>query len=157
MMHPPKEKTFTCFLISLLCLLSFAGKNYAFETFEYIHAEVITRQGTVIDVEVADDDPKRQQGLSFRKNLPADKGMLFVFDEQKEHSFWMKDMFISIDIIWLNNHRIVHIEHSVPPPGPQERPGTINPGKKANFVLELAEGRAKELGLQVGQTVKYRF
>ena len=125
--------------------------------FTYTHAKVITPQGIQIDVEVADTEGKRQLGLSFRKELHPGKGMLFIFNDRKKHAFWMKDTFIPLDILWMNNHRIVHIEHSASPSPPNQKPQTMTPSKKANFVLELAAGQAKALNLNVGQKLQYQF
>ncbi|MBF0279627.1 MAG: DUF192 domain-containing protein [SAR324 cluster bacterium] len=123
----------------------------------YTHAKVITPLGKQIDVELADTEEKRQLGLAYRKELPPGKGMLFVFNERKKHAFWMKNTFISLDILWMNNHRIVHIEHSAPPPLPNQSPQTMVPSKKANFVLEIAAGQAKVLNLKLGQILHYQF
>ena len=78
----------------------------------------------------------------------------------RSRSFWMKGMIISIDILWLDNSRIVHIEHRVPPP----RPGTPNSAlpvyaapAPANGVLEIAAGRAAQLGLRVGDSIRLAF
>ncbi len=125
--------------------------------FTYSHAQVVTSKGHKIDVELADTPDKRNRGLSFRKELLPGKGMLFVFETRDTHSFWMKDMYIPIDIIWLDNRRIVHIAASVSPPEAGEEPITIRPRKKANFVLELPAGQAERLHLRLGQTVKYLF
>ena len=123
---------------------------------QYTHAKVITPRGNSIDVEIADTEEKRRIGLSFRKQLLPGKGMLFIFDEKKKHSFWMKNMLIPLDILWMDNHRIVHIEHATPPLQNQE-PRTLVPDKKANFVLEIAAGQAKILNLEVGQKLQYLF
>lgn len=123
----------------------------------YDHAEVFTPDGTLIRVEVADTVEKRRLGLGKRSHLRAGWGMLFIFDVRKRHSFWMKDMHFSIDIIWLDNYRIVHIEHAVPPPLLGTSPPLYTPRNPANFVLEIAAGQAKALKLDVGDSLKYQF
>ncbi len=68
------------------------------------------------DVEIADDVMERTQGLMFRENLEDDKGMLFVFESESRHSFWMKNTKIPLDIIWINDGgEIVYISQSTPP------------------------------------------
>src|SRR3989338_5701660 len=54
-----------------------------------------------VRVTVADTPESRERGLSGRDGLASDEGMLFVFQNDGYHTFWMKDMLFSIDIIWL--------------------------------------------------------
>lgn len=89
--------------------------------------------GQVYHVEVADTYAKRAKGLGERDTLCGDCGMLFVFDAPGEYAFWMKDMRFPIDIIWLKDNKIVHIEKDVHP----DSLDILNPGVSANSVLEL--------------------
>lgn len=122
-------------------------------------AEVIIGK-EVIRVDVADTPSLQSKGLGGRKQLGPNAGMLFVYTEKGRHAFWMRGMFIPIDIIWLDNRRVVHIEHNVPPPPPgtpESKLATYISTAPANLVLELAAGRAKELGLKTGSQVAFRF
>jgi hypothetical protein len=125
----------------------------------YAQAEVIVH-GQTVRVDVADTPEKQALGLGGRKRLGPLEGMLFVYAERRRPAFWMHGMVIPIDMIWLDNRRVVHIEADVPPPAPGTGPAdlpTYAPPAPANFVLELAAGRAKALGLRVGDQVRYRF
>ncbi len=116
--------------------------------------------GRVFRVEVAELPEHQQRGLGGRRALAQDAGMLFVYPEREKHSFWMKDMFIPIDIIWLDNQRVVHIEHRVPPPRRGTDLGslpTYSPPLPANFVLEIAAGLAEQLKIRVGQRARISF
>ncbi len=122
-------------------------------------AEVIIH-GRVFRVDVADTPAGQAKGLGGRKHLAADEGMLFVYADKRRHGFWMKGMFIPIDMIWLDNRSVVHIEHEVPPPKPgtdDRALPTYRPPEPGNFVLEIAAGRAREISLKVGDRVAYRF
>ena len=122
-------------------------------------AEVIIH-GRVFRVDVADSPAGQAKGLGGRKHLAADEGMLFVYADKRRHGFWMKGMFIPIDMIWLDNRSVVHIEHEVPPPKPgtdDRALPTYRPPEPGNFVLEIAAGRAREISLKVGDRVAYRF
>ncbi len=122
-------------------------------------AEVIIH-GRVFRVDVADTPAGQAKGLGGRKHLAADEGMLFVYAGKRRHGFWMKGMFIPIDMIWLDNRSVVHIEHEVPPPKPgtdDRALPTYRPPEPGNFVLEIAAGRAREISLKVGDRVAYRF
>src|SRR2546427_13242943 len=59
----------------------------------------------VVQVEVARTDEQRARGLMFRRDLPRDRGMLFVFDESSEHPFWMHQTLIALDLIYLGDDR----------------------------------------------------
>lgn len=140
-------------------LLLAAGSVSVLHAGEMPQAEVVVR-GEVFRVDVADNLATQTLGLGGRKTLGPHQGMLFVYTEKGNHGFWMRGMFIPIDIIWLDNRRVVHIESRVPPPAPGTpdfRLPTYAPNIPANFVLEIAAGRARALGLQVGDRVEYRF
>lgn len=122
-------------------------------------AEVIFGQ-TVFTVDIAESPAQQAKGLGGREHLGPNDGMLFLYTDKGRHSFWMKGMVIPIDMIWLDNQRVVHIEHRVQPPNPGTplaRLPTYSPAADANIVLEVASGRAQALGLKVGSTVRFRF
>ena len=127
------------------------------QEFSYAHATVITPKGVSIPVEVSDTPEKRSLGLGKRDKLKKGWGMLFVFEKRIPHSFWMKNMRFPIDIIWLDNQRIVELAENVPPPQEGESPKVMEPRLPSNFVLELESGRARALGLKVGQMLSYQF
>lgn len=74
-------------------------------------------EGQPLTVEVVNTPTSITQGLSGRKELATD-GMLFVLPEPIEASFWMKDMYFPIDIIWIADEKVVGIERNVQPPTP---------------------------------------
>ena len=116
--------------------------------------------GETFTAEIADTPSLQARGLSGRSHLGAEEGMLFLYSDRGRHTFWMKDMLISIDMLWLDNTRIVHIEHQVPPPAPgtpdSELP-TYASTAPANSVLEIAAGRVAGLGVRVGDAVRFVF
>ena len=99
----------------------------------------------VLDVQIADTDPRRARGLMFQDMLPYDEGMLFVFDGSDRRSIWMLNMQFSLDIIWLDEEgNVVHIEKDVPPCKTALETVTC-PSYKGNntlaqYVLEVTEG-----------------
>ena len=140
------------------CLIIFLGNGSAFsKQIKYAHAIVKTSTGIEIPVEVADTSQKRSLGLGKRSRLKKDWGMLFVFEKRKTHRFWMKDMEFALDIIWLDNYRIIHILRNVQPSIQGENPTILVPSDPANFVLEIEAGRASELRLKEGDLLKYKF
>jgi len=110
-----------------------------------------------INAEVADTPLRMQRGLMFRKSLSEDEGMLFVHDKEEVYSFWMKNTYIPLDMIWINNDsRIVHIEHAVPCNSTSEcMPYT--PAEVANYVLEVNAGFVNANKVKIGDEVTIKF
>lgn len=102
------------------------------------------------NVDLAMTNEEKQKGLMYIEGLEQDKGMLFVYDGEGVYSFWMKNVKIPLDIIWINsNKEVVYIsENSLPcleDPCP-----SINPGKNAKYILEINGGMSEKMGLNVG-------
>ena len=145
-------------LASVLFLhFSFITEGKLAQEFSYAHATVITPKGVSIPVEISDTPEKRSLGLGKRDKLEKGWGMLFVFEKRIPHSFWMKNMRFPIDIIWLDNQRIVELAENVTPPQVGESPKVKEPRLPSNFVLQIESGRARALGLNVGQKLSYQF
>ena len=141
-----------------LCIIQLFTFNQSFaEEIVYSHAIVTTSTGEQIPVEVADTLKKRSLGLGKRTSLKKGWGMLFVFEKRQPHRFWMKDMQFPLDIIWLDNHRIVHIIHNAKPTKSKNEPEVMTSPVLVNFVLEIAAGRAAKLRLKTGQRMKFKF
>jgi uncharacterized membrane protein (UPF0127 family) len=116
--------------------------------------------GAVFRVDVAELPADQTRGLGGRKALAPDEGMVFVYRERHEPGFWMHGMLIPIDMLWIDTDRIVYIVHRAPPPQsgtPDSALPVYTPPAPANLVLEIAAGRARELGLKVGDPVEFDF
>jgi hypothetical protein len=120
---------------------------------------VITPQGTVVMVELADTVEERARGLMFRPSLEKNRGMLFTFAEPQPWSFWMKNTRIPLDIIWMDQKKkIVHIERNIPTCSrTDDGCPQYQPNENASYVLELAAGSADALKLQRGATLRFRL
>jgi hypothetical protein len=99
---------------------------------------------TVLEVQVADTEPRRVRGLMFQDQLPYDQGMIFVFNESGVYSLWMLNMQFSLDMIWFDeNGDIVHIEKNIPPcktPTEIMACQSIVPSGEAKYILEVSSG-----------------
>ncbi|MGM5485345.1 MAG: DUF192 domain-containing protein [Nanobdellota archaeon] len=105
-----------------------------------------------IEVEIADTPEEREKGLMHREELCDDCGMLFIFREEKERSFWMKDTKLPLDIIFIGeDKRINEIHHAEPC---KKDPCRTYEGK-AKYVLETNKGRFQEN--ITGRDVKIRI
>jgi uncharacterized protein len=113
--------------------------------------------GRKLTVEVVAKDEERALGLMFRDALPADRGMLFLFETSGFHGIWMKNCRFPIDIVWLDeNRQVVHLAESVPPCRQDPCP-TYAPLRRARYVLELNSGQARREGALVGATLEFKL
>lgn len=116
-----------------------------------------------VKVEIAKTPEERKKGLSEREKLPEDEGMLFVFDTEGGYSkkdinptFWMKDMKIPIDIIWIKEGKIVQIDKNIKPPAentPDNKLKRYTSPITVDYVLEVNAGFSDKNSLKVGQTL----
>lgn len=102
-----------------------------------------------IGVELAETLLEKARGLMFRRSLPADRGMLFVFDREAQHGIWMFGMRFPIDIIWVGkDKRVVDIVENATPCWFFCR--VYMPKKKAKYVLEANAGFVERQRIDVG-------
>jgi uncharacterized membrane protein (UPF0127 family) len=106
-------------------------------------------------VEVAETEEAQMKGLMYRKHVPDDFGMLFIHEEEGYRSMWMKNCFVSLDLVFLNkNKQVVDMYINVPPC--KNEPCDTYPSRiPAQYVLELRANRAKELNLKIGDTLTF--
>ncbi len=106
----------------------------------------------VFDVELALDEPSQEQGLMFRKVVPPDTGMLFVFPVERPHVFWMKNTLVPLDMLFISKSRkIVAIIENAEPLTLTPR----DPHAPAQYVLEIAGGTSFARGFKVGDAVDF--
>lgn len=113
-----------------------------------------TQSGTThnFDVELALTPKEMSVGLMYRDDMDDDKGMLFFFGQERELSFWMKNTFIPLDMIFIKkNGKIHHIHENAMP---QDLTSITSQGK-AIAVLEINAGLSAKLGISVGDKVKH--
>ena len=110
-----------------------------------------------IQVQLADTPEKRVRGLSGTAKLEAGEGMLFTFDSKGTTStFWMKDMLIPLDIVWISGGEVVKIDKNVPVPAantPDVKLKTYSAGTPIDYVLEVNSGFCDQNDIKVGNTV----
>lgn len=103
------------------------------------------------DVEIADTPYERQTGLMYREDLQKNQGMLFVFEEEAERSFYMKNTLLPLDLLFIDAQKTIFNIHQ------NAKPNNVNsiPSKgKAMFVLELNAFEAKNQAIQPGMVLK---
>ena len=99
----------------------------------------------------ADDEGERTKGLMFVKNLPKNQGMLFVFPDEEPRSFWMKNTFIPLDMIFFDS--TFKIQNIVKHAKPHDTTPT-EPSEPCKYVLEVHAGFVDENGVVVGDEVE---
>ncbi len=115
-----------------------------------------TIAGTTFDLEVARTDAQQQLGLMHRKALPDNRGMLFPFSPARPVAFWMKNVPVGLDMVFLYRGQVQGIAEA--PPCAVDPCPTYGPGRRlVDNVIELRIGRAAELGLEPGDQVEIRF
>ena len=117
-------------------------------------AVAVLPNGHEFSLEVAADDESRARGYMGRERVGPRQGMLFVFDEDGRHSFWMKDCKVALDIVWLDaNDRVVWVApRQAPCPHSGACPSIIPPSP-ARYVIEFAAGTAKAESLRPGDSI----
>lgn len=116
-------------------------------------AYVIFADGTRVNVEVATTDDARARGLMFRDSLAETSGMLFPFDTPRRYGFWMKNVRIPLDIIWLDQSgRVVWIVERAQPCVAEPCPMYL-PGDVAWWVVEVTGGFVQKHGVALGDRV----
>ena len=117
-----------------------------------ISAVATIPDGTQIELEVARTPQQQAMGLMYRPALPDNRGMLFNFPSAQPVSFWMKNVPVALDMVFLRNGVVQYIKASAPPCSKDPCP-TYGPRTLIDQVIELRSGRAAELSLNKGDKV----
>lgn len=105
-----------------------------------------------LEIEIADNDFEHQTGLMYRKKMKSNRGMLFVFNKSEMKSFYMKNTFIPLDIIFIDyNKQIINIAKNTKPLKEQ----SVYSEAPAYYVLEINAGMSDQWGLSKGDFINY--
>jgi uncharacterized membrane protein (UPF0127 family) len=115
--------------------------------------EIVSKTGVhVFAVEMAETEAQREKGLMFRKSLPEGQGMLFNFHQEQPVSFWMRNTYIPLDMIFIRaDGRVLHIVENAEPLSERMIPS----GGPVLAVLEVIGGTARKLGMAPGDRVAH--
>ena len=143
-----------------LILLALAGAGCGpptadLDELELRHVKLPNGQEIRAEVELSPTD--MQKGMMFRDSLPRGRGMLFIHDKPGFYPYWMYQVRIPLDMVWMDaSHRIVEIAADTPPCKTKASDCNKYGGhQQAQFVLELGGGEAKRLGLREGNTLGF--
>jgi len=105
-----------------------------------------------IDIEIADNDYERTRGLMYRRSLPDNSGMLFIFERSGTLSFWMRNTYIPLDIIFVDkNRQIVTIQKNTKPLSYAQIPSKRN----AKYAVEVNGGFSDRHGIVIGDYITF--
>ena len=132
-----------------------AEKNPDINNIQYVKIA-----GQIIRVELALTQEEQKRGLSSRKELKENEGMLFIFNNSDKYSFWMKDMNFPIDIIWLappgaGQGEDLHVVYIKKDTKPESFPEIFKPNENSQYVLEVISGFSEKNNLKEGDKAEF--
>lgn len=143
-----------CAVLAVLIPIGTSAAQSGLETFDRESLVIETAQGArhTFNVEIARTPGQQMQGLMYRRSMPADAGMLFVYDQDAPVAMWMKNTLIPLDMVFIaRDGRIVYVFERAVPMSLE----TITADRAVAGVLELNGGTAARLGISEGGRVLY--
>ena len=113
--------------------------------------------GKKIQIDLVDTPMSREVGLMCVTKMPRTYGMLFVFSQEMDLGFWMKNTLVPLDIIWIGPDKKITTIHEKLHESTVETPDdkVVTASGRGQFVLELASGEAARRKLKVGDQLKF--
>jgi uncharacterized membrane protein (UPF0127 family) len=109
--------------------------------------------GNSIKAEIARTESEQARGLMYRQNLDTNSGMLFIYEDEAQRTFWMKNTYVPLDIIFIDkDKKVVSISSNTKPNQTDE---LYYSKGKSQYVLELNSGKAEELKLKPGNEITF--
>ena len=141
----PRLKLPLFLLLAFLTGCAERGPNSGLAT---VDMQIGSREYTL---EIANTDKTRQRGLMERDSMPEDHGMIFVFEEERELNFWMKNTRFPLEILYLDaGGQVVSIDQMKPYDTKTEHPSA----RPAKYAIELNVGQVARSGIKVGDVLK---
>ncbi len=151
------------FAIFFGTLFWYFGGDQIKDEFPY-YLKRLTRETATVKVgtktltaEVVKTPSALAQGLSGRETLPQGRGMLFVFSKPGVYSITMRGMRFPLDIIWVRDGKIVHLQNNAPAPDQNEEPAVFTPSAESTHVIEAAQDFIESSGAAIGVEVTIEY
>lgn len=146
-------------ILGILSSCAEEAKNTSIETDEIPFTKegelyLLKEQDTLqkLDIELAESSYETQTGLMYRKTMEPNQGMLFVYSEESIHSFYMKNTYIPLDLIFFGkDSSIVSFQKNAKPLDESSLPSKV----PAQFILEVNAGKAEEWKLTEGDKMSF--
>ena len=142
----------TLILLALLLPLRGLAQNAPNPTLPPQKLPIVGHNGAKHEftVEMAVTPEQQETGLMFRREVPADRGMLFVWDEPHEVPMWMKNTLVPLDMVFIGaDGKVIHIAEDTVP----QSLAQISSGGPVKATLELQAGLTEKLDIRVGDKV----
>ena len=138
---------------TFLFVLFLAGNGAAQERFATSKLSIVTAKGIQhFTVEIAETREQHAQGLMYRRRMAADAGMLFIYKTPQSASFWMKNTFIPLDMLFIGvDGKIVNIQERTVP----QSQSPVRSKGPVLAILELNGGTTSRLGIKPGDEVRH--
>lgn len=125
---------------------------------EGYHQAKVDVNGFEILADIAYTDEQQAKGLSIKDSLNENEGMLFIFQNEGQHNFWMNKMKFPIDILWLDSAgKVIHIEPNLPPCTSESNCTVYEPQKNSLYVLETVAGFAEKYEVTIGTDIDFQL
>ncbi|MEM2130964.1 MAG: DUF192 domain-containing protein [Candidatus Woesearchaeota archaeon] len=149
-----KEKSHLIFLFFLVIVVSIL---FYFITFPFSESKIACFENKCIKAEIRDEEKERELGLMFRENLSENEGMLFIFQNNVNYAFWMKNMKFNIDIIFIDkNKKIVSITKNAFPCNKPDKECELYYSNQAyKYVIEVVANFTEKYNIKEGQKVYF--
>lgn len=108
---------------------------------------------TTIEIEKADNDMERQFGLMYRRSMGENQGMLFLFEESTQQGFWMKNTYIPLDIMFVDENNVITTIHQNTTPMSEK---TLYSKGNAKYVVEVVGGYVEKHGIKEGDRISWQ-
>jgi len=141
-----------CLYALLLCLTACSIQAKSSDESDTLIIKTAAGEEVSYKVEIADTNSARNKGLMHRKSMPVDEGMLFIYNFSSVVSFWMKNTYVSLDILFIDNEgKIVKIARDTVPLSTR----TISSVRPVRYILEVNANQTETRGISVGDTVSH--
>ncbi len=158
MVYLKKKKNKIFLIIVIILLFILAGVRLSKYVLKTVYSPLPTLTvkiaGQAIMAEAVNDTASEYRGLSDRASLCATCGMLFMFNDAAPREFVMRNMEFPLDIIFINQHKIIKIAANLPPEGESPKIIYASDGS-ADAVLEVNAGYTTKHNLKIGDYVEY--
>jgi uncharacterized membrane protein (UPF0127 family) len=150
-----EQKTKRIIMLVLMAIFLMSASFFLVERNEATIIIVSFPNGHELETEVADTPEKLLFGLAFRETLPANSGMLYIFESTGQNHLWTKEYHFPVDVMWIDeSHQIVGLKENVAPCREDDCPKYSSP-EPVRYALQTEAGFIKREGITIGLELKY--